>query len=315
MQAVQFHSYGSPDVLRIEEVEQPHPKADQVLIRVLASSINPADVGGREGSMRLIHARHLPHIPGYDVVGEVASCGPAVTAFVPGERVWAMVGLGGGAQAEYVAVRQSQVAPAPQQLSVEEAAAVPLAGLTALQALRRKGHVQGGERVLINGAAGGVGSFAVQIAKLLHCHVTAVCRTAQIEAVGSLGADEIVDYTHDDVLAHGKLWNVVLDTAGSMDFRTIRRMLTPNGIMVTPAGRPQDLILGAFSRLRQGPRYGFVITRASGHDLALLARLADRRALRPLVDQVFDISRIQEAYRYFEQSRRMGKIVIRVAPG
>ncbi|HEY1012824.1 MAG TPA: NADP-dependent oxidoreductase [Herpetosiphonaceae bacterium] len=313
MQAVRFHTYGAADVLRIETVAQPRPRRDEVLIRVAASSLNPADIGGRSGAMRLIHARRLPHTPGYDVVGEIVACGPAATAFVTGERVWAMVGLGAGAQAEYVAVPQARVAAAPSRLSDLEAAAVPLAGLTALQALRRKGRLRGGERVLVTGAAGGVGSFAVQLAKLLRCKVSAVCRPAHVETVRGLGADAVGDRLDDPAIRRGAPWDLILDAAGMLPFAAAQRDLAPGGIMSSPTGRPQDMIRGAASRLQGGPRYAFVITQASGPDLALLARLADRGALRPLVDRVFDLAEIQAAHRYFEQGGKAGKIVIRVA--
>ncbi len=152
MRAVRFHTYGDPSVLRVEDVPQPQPKRDEVLIRVHASSLNNADVGARSGLSRIIHSRHMPMIPGYDVAGEVVACGPSVTAFVPGDRVFALTGLRAGGQADYCALPQHQFARAPRQISLVEAAAVPLAGLTALQALRGKAHLQAGQRVLINGA-------------------------------------------------------------------------------------------------------------------------------------------------------------------
>lgn len=313
MQAARFHTYGAADVLRIETVATPQPRPDQVLIRVAASSINPADIGGRSGSMRLIHARHLPHIPGYDVVGEIVACGSAVTAFLPGERVWAMVGLGAGGQAEYVAVRQNHVALAPRRFTDTEAAAVPLAGLTALQALRRKGRVQGGERVLVTGAAGGVGSFAVQLAKLLHCHVTALGRPTHLDTLRDLGADVVGDRLDDPALLRQAPWDLILDAAALVSFATAQPLLRPRGVLATPTGRPRDFVRGWASQLRGGPRYAFVITQASGADLGLLTRLADRGALRPLIDRVFDLTEIQAAHRYVEQGGRMGKIVIQVA--
>jgi NADPH:quinone reductase-like Zn-dependent oxidoreductase len=150
----------------MESVPTPVPADTEVLIRVHSSSINPADIGARSGQLRLVHARNLPHIPGYDVAGEIVACGAAVTAFVPGERVYALVGLHGGSHAEFISVDQAKLARAPQTLSLADAGAVPLAGLTALQALRGKARLQRGQRVVINGASGGIGSFAIQIA---HC--------------------------------------------------------------------------------------------------------------------------------------------------
>jgi NADPH:quinone reductase-like Zn-dependent oxidoreductase len=312
MRAARFHKYGDPTVLKVEEVAQPVPANDELLIRVHASSLNPADLGARRGQLRLVHARHLPHIPGYDVAGEVAACGPAATAFVPGERVFALVGLAGGAQAEYVCVNQAKVARAPQHLSLADAAVVPLAGLTALQALRGKAHLQPGQRVLVNGAAGGVGSFAVQLAKVFDCHVTAVCRGTQAQMVTALGADAVIDYTHEDFAARRQSWDVVFDAAGNRTFRDIRRVLTAQGVMVTTRPSPRDLLTASLQRRGAGPRYRFLITRASGQDLALLAHLVDQGRVRPVVDRAFALDHIEDAHRYFEQGQARGKVVVQI---
>ena len=313
MRAVRFHSFGDPSVLRVEDVPQPTPKPDEVLIRVHASSINNADTGARSGHSRIIHARHMPMIPGYDVAGEVMECGAAVTAFVPGERVFALTGLRAGGQAEYCCLPQSQFARAPERISLTEAAAVPLAGLTALQALRGKAHAQAGQRVLINGAAGGVGSFAIQIAKALGCHVTGVCSSAKRDLVAGLGADQVIDYQTDDFATGAQRWDVVFDAAGTRSFRDVWRVLVPTGVMVASRAQPTlalPAVLGAFGI---GPRYTFLITRSSGQDLALLAHLIDDQAIRPAVDRVFALDAIQEAHRYFEAGKTQGKVVIQVS--
>lgn len=312
MQAVQFHTYGDTSVLHVEEVTQPVPKKDEVLIRVHASSVNPADIGGRQGTMRLVHARHLPHTPGNDVAGEVVACGPTVTAFVPGEKVFAMLGLNAGGQAEYVCAAQSKVARAPERITLTEAAAVPLVGLTALQALRRKARLQPGQRIVVNGASGGVGSFAVQLARALGCHVTGVASSAKLDLVRELGADEVIDYAEETFTTRAERWDVVFDAAGTLDWADVRRVLTPRGTMVVARGAPGNLP-GLLSRFGSGPRYTWMITRTSGQDLALLARLIDQGRLRPYIDRTFPIDQIQEAHRYFETGKTRGKLVIELA--
>lgn len=313
MRAARFHRYGDPSVLQIEQLATPRPGPNELLVRVYASSLNPADLGARSGLMRLIHARHLPHVPGYDMAGVVEACGAAVTAFLPGERVYALVGLGGGAQADYVCVDQSKVAVAPERLSLSDAAAVPLGGLTALQGLRAHGRLQPGQRLLVNGASGGVGSFAVQLGKLLGCYVSAVCRGDKAAAVLALGADEVIDYSAEDFTQRPQTWNVVFDAAGNRELREVQRVLAAGGAMTTTRPSPTALLAGAVGRLGSGPRYRWFITQASGHDLALLTRLIDKHGLHPLVDRTFALEEIQAAHRYLESGEARGKVVVEVA--
>lgn len=313
MRAARFHSYGDPSVLRVEEIPAPMPKANQIRIRVISSSLNAADIGGRQGLTRLIHARTLPHIPGYDVAGMVDMCGSAVTAFLPGDRVYALTGLHAGGQAEYVCIDQDRVGIAPASISLHEAGVVPLAGMTALQGLRAKAGLQPGQRLLVNGATGGVGTFAVQIGKALGCHVTAVCRGEKSAEVLALGADEVIDYKREDFAARPQTWDVVLDAAGNRSLRDVQAVLAPHGIMVATRPNPADL---ALSKLRFGgarPRYNFVITKASGQDLALLSRMIDAGQIRPLIDRSFTLEEIAEAHRYYEHGLARGKIAVQVA--
>jgi NADPH:quinone reductase len=312
MRAARFHAYGPPEVLRVEEVRQPVARHDEILVRVHASSINNADIGGRQGSFRMVHARHLPHTPGYDLAGEVIGCGPDVTAFLPGDRVLAMLGLSAGGQAEYATVGQTQAARLPDAVAFPEAAAIPLAGLTALQGLRRYGNIKPGDRVLINGAAGGVGSFAVQIAKLVGCHVTATCRRERFDYVAQLGADELVDYREEHPAARGQIWDVVLDAAGNLDFETIRRSVTEVGVVVAARTTPKLMLETVRTRLVRGPRYTFFITKASGHDLGFLASLVAQGRLRPPIDRLFSLDEIEAANRYYESGASRGKIVIQI---
>ena len=312
MRAVRFHTFGDPAVLRVDDVAQPAPHDTDVLIRATAASVNRADLGARQGHGGPIHVRRLPMIPGYDLAGEVAACGRKVTAFLPGDRVFALVGLQAGTTAEYVAVSQAKVARAPQHIPLVEAAAVPLAGLTALQGLRRMARLQSGQRVLIIGAAGGVGSFAVQLAKVLQCHVTAVCRAAKAERVASLGADEVIDSAGDAFLHRHQTWHVVLDASGRHEYAAVRRVLTSGGVMVGTRASTRSLLAGTRTALGAGPRFRFFITRADGHDLQFLAHLIDQGKLRPLIDRIFPMEEIQDAHRRAESGEVCGKVVVRI---
>lgn len=312
MRAVRFHTYGDPTVLQVDDIPQPIPEQDEVLIRVHGSSINNADIGARDGRMRLIHGRHLPHIPGYDVSGEVVACGAKVTAFVPGDCVYALTGLGAGGQAEYMCIAQSKLARIPQTITLVEAGAVPLAGLTALQALRGKAQVQAGQQVLITGASGGVGSFAVQIAKALGCSVTGVCSAAKREMVLGLGADDVIDYTREDVTARNQLWDVIFDASGRMVFRDVWPVLKPTGVMVSVGPNPADALPAVLGAAGIGPRYTFLITQSSGQDLSLLTHWIEQGKVRPVIDRIFKLDEIQEAHRYFESGQTRGKIVVDV---
>lgn len=314
MRAARFHQYGDPSVLQVEDVPMPMPIPKQVRVRVVASSLNAADIGGRQGIVRLIHARSLPHTPGYDIAGVVDLCGPNVSAFLPGDRVYALTGLDAGGQAEYVCIDQDRLAIAPASISLQQAGVVPLAGMTALQGLRAKANLQTGQRLLVNGATGGVGAFAVQIGKALGCRVTAVCRGSNSADVLALGADEVIDYQHEDFAKRRETWDVIFDAAGNRSLRDVQAVLAPNGAMVATRPSPVDLALGTLRFVGDRPRYSFVITKASGQDLALLSRMIDTGHIRPLIDRSFALDEIADAHRYYERGGVRGKIAVQVAP-
>lgn len=310
MKAARFHQYGDADVLQIDEVARPEPKRYQVRIRVSASSLNAGDIGGRQGNGRPVHAGRLPHIPGYDVAGTVDVCGPSVTAFVPGDTVYALTGLGAGGQAEYICLPQDRVGSAPTAISLVEAASVPLAGLTALQGLYGKASVQPGQRLLIVGAAGGVGTFAVQLGKLAGCHVTAVCRATKAADIRALGADATIDHTIEDFSQRNEHWDAIFDASGQVQFTHATRVLTPKGVMVATRPDPQSLLISKLPGSTQ--RYTFIITQARGHDLTLLSRLIDRGKLHPLIDRTFPLADVRAANRYYEAGTMRGKIVVTI---
>lgn len=236
MHAIVYRDFGSPDVLRLEELERPVVRENEVLIRVRAAALNPLDrhlMRGGPLPMRLLLGLHKMKRPGVDVAGEIAAIGPGVTRFKPGDRVF---GTCKGALADFASAPEKAIVALPGSISFDRAAAIPIAGLTALQGLRDKGKIRPGQRVLIIGAAGGVGTFAVQLARHFGAHVTAVCSTTAIGLVRSLGANEVIDYTRDDFLASDDLYDLILDMVCNRPLKACRRMLRPGGIYVGAGG-------------------------------------------------------------------------------
>jgi NADPH:quinone reductase len=309
MKAARIHAFGGPEVLQIDEVAWPFPVNDEVLIRVQASSVNGTDLHFRAGGLGPLAATQLPFTPGFDVAGVVAACGPAVTAYQRGEPVYALLGHRGGGAAEYVCVRQSRVGPAPTRISLVQAAAVPLAGLTALQALRGHAQLQAGQRLLVVGAAGGIGSFAVRLGRLLGAHVTGVARPEKLAYVRGLGADEVIATPELDLSGRQGVWDVIYDTPPALDFRQARSALGAQGVLVSTrpfALRPAELI-GQFGR---GPRFAGVRTAERGLDLAYLTRLIDRGGLEVPLDRTFAVEDIAAAHAYTEGPEVRGKVVV-----
>lgn len=314
MRAAHFYEFGDPSVLRVEETDWPYPVNDEVLVRVHASSVNGTDLGLRRGEGPFALTTRRPFTPGFDIAGEVVRLGPKASAFDVGEKVYALLGHGGGGAAEYVAVRQARLARAPQSVPLVQAAAVPLAGLTALQALREGArlHLKPGARVLVNGASGGIGSFGVQLAKHYGAFVTGVARGEKLDFVRDLGADEVLDYKTQDFTRLGQQWDVIFDTPPSLQFKNVAASLSEHGTYVSTRPiptSPQDL-RGMLSR--GGPRFAGVMTRERGIDLALLARLIDDGALRVPLDRTFTLDHIGEAHRYAEGDEVRGKVVVTV---
>jgi NADPH:quinone reductase-like Zn-dependent oxidoreductase len=315
MRAIRFHRFGDPSVLQLDSLETPQPKGDEVLLRVHGSSINYSDLGLRRGELKMVSFWRMPLTPGFDVAGEVVACGPEVTAFLPGDGVYALLGLQAGGLAEYVCVAQEKLGKAPQTLSLVEAAAVPLAGLTALQGLRGKAglHNRAGQRVLINGASGGVGAFAVQLAKFFKCHVTGVAGAGKRDFVRELGADEALDYHEVDFTKLSAQWDVVFDAAGKREFGEVRPVLRPGGVMVSTRTSPQGVLASVTTAVTDGPGFSFLITKERGQDLDFLAGLIDRGQLRVPIDRIFALTEAAEAHRYAEGKAAQGKVVIAVA--
>jgi NADPH:quinone reductase-like Zn-dependent oxidoreductase len=324
MKAVVRMKYGSPDVLEIKEIKKPVPNNDQVLVQVRAASINPLDWHFIEGTpyiMRLLGiGLRKPKNPrlGVDMSGVVEAVGKNVTQFKPGDEVF---GGRDGAFAGYVCVRAAgAIALKPANISFEQAASIPIAAVTALQGLRDKGQIQPGQKVLINGASGGVGTFAVQIAKAFGSEVTGVCSTKNLDLVRSLGADHVIDYTKEDFTKRAERYDLILDNVGTQPLSGFRRVLQPKGICVMiggggpndgtvigPMGRPiKALLLAPFI----SQKMGMMMAELHQKDLQILADLIVSGKLTPVIDRTYPMAEIAEAIRYLEKGHARGKVVI-----
>ena len=316
MRAVLYRRYGSPDVLELDDVDVPATGDDDVLVRVHAAAVNPGDLYsllGRPYVVRLITGLVTPRQPvlGRAFAGTVEAVGENVSRFRPGDEVYGEIP--GGAYAEYVSVAERVLARKPHNTPFEEAAAVPLSGVTALKGLRDKGEVAPGNKVLINGASGGVGTLAVQIARSMGAEVTAVCSSRNVEMVQSLGADHVVDYTGEDFTL-GRGYDVVFDLVGNRSLAELRRTLTPTGTLVLSSGPPSPtirriitaLVLSPFLRGRMAP----LLQRSSREDLEHLTELIEASTLTPVIDRTYRLSDAPEAIRYQGQGHARGRTVI-----
>lgn len=312
MQAIQFDKYGSADALYLADVPRPEPGPREVLMRVGAASVNPADANLRSGRFRLFLRLELPFILGSDVAGVVAAVGGEVTAFRPGDAIFAMIDFRkGGGYAEYVAVDEKVVAPMPPALSPVAAAGVPLAGLTALQAFERTQAVGDGASVLIYGASGGVGTLAVQIAKARGASVTGVCSAHNLDLVRSLGADAVIDYTSDAWSTYAEQHDVVLDAAAALPLGQGVRLTRRGGVVVSLNPGAANPINQGRARL-QGRRIQAGMVKPDGAGLRQLAAWLADGTLHPCVDRVYPLERAAEAHRYVETKRARGKVVLAV---
>ena len=323
MQAVVYHRYGSPDVLELQEIPKPTPAEDQVLIRVHAAAVNPYDwhfMRGTPWFIRLFVGMRRPRFPrlGADVAGIVEAVGAKVAQFKPGDVVF---GTAKGSFAEYACAFASQLAVKPQEISFVQAACLPIAGTTALQGLRDKGKVQAGQTVLINGAAGGVGIFAVQIAKSLGARVTGVCSTRNVEFLRSIGANEVIDYTHEDFARSAQPYDLLFDLVGNRSLADYLRVLQPRGTYISCGGGGPDqstwnLLAGL---LKNAVRSRFVsqkmpslLAKINRQDLAILADLIQGGKVLPIVDCTYSLREIAEAIRHVESGHVRGKVVVAI---
>ena len=317
MKAFVYDKYGSPDVLELREAAKPAPNADEVLVKVLAVSVNPADWHSMRGKPLFSHAtlgwlRPKHRILGVDIAGKVEAVGSGVTRFEPGDEVYAnLLDHGFGGFAEYASVPVDVMALKPANLSFEEAAAVPMAAVTALQGVGHHGAVQSGQSVLVNGASGGVGTFAVQIAKSYGAEVTGVTSTRNIDLVRSLGADHVVDYTTTDFTRGGRGYDLVLDTVGNRSASDLKRALAAGGKAAVTGFTSVGKLLGV--SLRGGKALAQVQAHVRTKDLELLSELIEAGKVRPQIDRRYPFAEIPAAIAYLEQGRARGKVVVGVA--
>ena len=325
MQAVTYATFGSPDVLATRDVAVPEPGTGEVLVRVRAAATNPWDWHFMRGLPYIARingagVRRPKHpVLGGDIAGEVVAVGAGSTRFAVGDRVYGFIEFGGFA--EYAAAPESLLASMPANLTFEQAAAVPLAATTALQGLRNVGGIQAGDRVLVIGASGGVGTFAVQLAKRFGAHVTAVASGRNAALVRAIGADAVVDYTREDVTAGAERFDLVLQLAGTASASALRRILAPGGRLVLSSGDSSNRYTGPMGRAIRGLLLGKVVGQSismltakwNAEDLTFLAGLLEARDIVPVLDSTYPLAGVADAIRYVESGRARGKVVISVA--
>jgi len=326
MKAIVCTKYGSSDVLQLQEVEKPAPKDDEVLIKIHAASINSRDwrmMRANPFFIRLVPGGFLQpknKILGADVAGRVEAVGSSVKQFKPGDEVFGYLpsATGRGTFAEYVCANENAITLKPGNLTFEQAAALPVAALTALQGLRDKGNIQSGQKVLINGASGGVGTFAVQIAKAFGAEVTAVCSTRNLDTARSLGVDHVIDYTKEDFAKNGQHYDLILAANGDRSISDYRRALSPKGVYVQTGGSmaqmSQAMFQGPWISMTGSQKLGNMgVAKPNQNDLIIMKELLESGKVKPVIDRTYPLSEVAAAIRYLEEGHAQGKVVITVA--
>jgi NADPH:quinone reductase-like Zn-dependent oxidoreductase len=324
MKATIYTQYGSPDIIQFKEVEKPTPKDNEVLIKVHAASVNAGDwlyLRGTPWLLRLTAGLLKPKniFLGADVAGRIEAVGKNVTQFQPGDEVFGDLSVSGrSAFAEYVCASETALVLKPANISFEEAAAIPVAAVTALQGLQSRGPIQPGQKVLINGASGGVGSFAVQIAKAFGAEVTAVCSTRNVSRMRSIGADHVIDYTQEDFTQNGQQYDLILAANGYHPLSAYQRALSPDGTYVMTGGAMAQLfeamLLGPLVSMTGNKKMGNVMAKPDKENLAFMRELLEAGKVKPVIDRCYPLSEVAEAIRYLEAGHAQGKVVITVQP-
>ncbi len=320
MKAIVYTRYGPPDVLQVKEVEKPGPNDGELVVKIHAASANPLDWHRMRGApflARLAGGLRKPKDPrlGADIAGRVEAVGNNVTQFQPGDEVF---GAWTGSFAEYASVPENRLALKPTNSSFEEAAAVPVAAITALQGLRDKGQIQSGQKVLVNGASGGVGTFAVQIAKSYGAEVTGVCSTRNLDLVRSIGADHVIDYTQEDFTKNGQHYDLIYDAVGNRSVSDYKRALNPNGTCVIAGFQNllrlfEHMVLGPLRSMTGNKKVGLMGTaKMNQKDLVYMKELLEAGKVVPVIDRRYPLSEVPEALRYLEEGHARGKVVITV---
>ena len=323
MKAIVYTEYGSPDVLELKEVVKPTPKDDEVLVKVYAVSVNAADLHLLRADPFLVRLssgllKPKNQILGSDIAGRVEAVGRNIKEFKPGDDVFGDISAGGwGGFAEYVCVHEDALVLKPANLSFEEAAAVPMAAVTALQGIRYAGQIRPGQKVLIHGASGGVGSYALQLAKSFGAEVTAVCSTRNLDMARSIGADHVIDYTNEDFAKNGKKYDLILAVNGDRAISDYRRALSPTGIYVQTGGSmrqmTQAMLQGPWISRTGGQKMGNMgVAKPNKKDLITMKELLEAGKVKPVVDRCYQFHQVADAIRYLEGGHAQGKVVITV---
>jgi NADPH:quinone reductase-like Zn-dependent oxidoreductase len=313
LKAAVIYEYGSPDVFRIEEIEKPAIKSYEVLVKVHAASVNPVDWKQRQGWHKLFLKAHFPVVVGYDISGEIVECGTDVTDFHSGDMVYArLTRRFGGAFAEYAAASKNILAIKPDNITWEQAAAVPLAGITALQGLRDKCHLKKGQSIMVIGAAGGVGHFALQIAKYMGASVTAVCSGRHQKMMEELKPDNYINYTKTNYEELPEKYDVIFDAAGVQTYKNCRHLLKRGGRYLTTLPRPK-LVIHKLISLFTSKKVKTLLMKSKGDDLRVLSEMISNNQLRIFIDSVFPLEKIADAHRRAEEYTTEGKIIIQIS--
>ena len=313
MRAAVITKFGNSDVFEVQDIKTPVPRKDEVLIEVYASSINPVDYKMRNGNWKFIFGSNFPIVLGFDVAGKIVECGSSISKFKVGDDVWGRItNKYGGAYAEYALAKEIVISNKPTNLSFTDAASIPLAAGTALQALRDYGKIKTGSHVLINGATGGVGQFAIQIAKIFGAEITAVSSSIHKEFINQLEPDHWIDYRKESFTNHCNKYDIIFDVAGKETFLSTHKSLKKNGIYITSLPRPKVLAHKLFSTFTSGKKVKAFFMKPSSKDLLFLKEKAESGELTPHVDSIFGLDEIARAHEYAETSHLKGKVVIQV---
>lgn len=312
MKAIVYRKYGKPEVLELADIPQPEIKAHEVLVEVHTAALNPVDCEIRKGRARIATGNKFPRIPGSDFSGKIVEKGASVQGFEIGEEVYGMSKtLIGGSYAEYLAIPAAEIGLKPEGLNFKEAASIPLAALTALQGMRDLAKVSAGQKVFLHGASGGVGVYAIQIAKALGASVTATCSYRNVDRLKALGADEVIDYTKGNILHNKNRFHLFYDIYGNQSYRKTKHLLEASGFYVSTIPTPQNFLwefLSFFSKKRAK----VVVVKSLTKDLGVLRKMVDSGQLKPIVDKIYPMDKAQEAQEYQESRRAKGKILLEI---
>lgn len=312
MKAIVINSYGSSEVLEETTIDIPKAGRKQLLVEIHAAGVNPLDWKIRKGMMKLLTGKKFPKILGSDIAGIVKKTGKNVRRFKIGDEVFAMINVifKKGGYAEYAVVDEKYTCKKPRNLSFIEAGGVPGSAITALQVLRSKVKLKRGQNILINGSSGGVGTFAIQIAKILGARVTAVCSGKNVELVSSLGADNVIDYTKNDFVKGNEKYDIIFDTVGNKEFSDSKQVLFPSGIYITIVPNVKKIWLSLLTSILPGRKCKFVSVKPSAHDLSWLKEKIEEEKIRVVIDKTYPLEKAKEAHEYLEKGHARGKVVL-----